>query len=386
MKIQHVLVLSQILSNLQRSVTRELSQTEALYLTILCGTFSVNLPCAAQNWSRLPASMTSCSEEFDSVGEELSLLQNLPAPSSLPFTILWFHIRRKQRMAVVNALSQWHLETSVSPPPSPFVAAPLCRRHSLFSYSSLEAVPIPLIVSSTPHHIFSVLPYSVWTEEDRTVHGVHYTSECVFTIKYQFSVLSTLTLGFFFHTIGDPWVVIFLQLFTISLIFHSQVALSPSRSHLNSTCVPMQYLTLIHTSTSLPSCSLLRHPPGAPCSWPHLFQNKASLAVLIISLLQLYSWMGNKKVQKERWFSTIWSLTGKHSAPRSFSAHPLLCFPMSGGLNPSQLDLAQIPLLLLMTWEHESQSFRSSSQFPVRSKMCRLKVNFFYSASWPALK
>lgn len=197
MKIQHVLVLSQILSNLQRSVTRELSQTEALYLTILCGTFSVNLPCAAPNWSRLPASMTSCSEEFDSVGEELSPLQNLPAPSSLPFTILWFHIRRKQRMAVVNALSQWHLETSVSPPPSPFVAAPLCRRHSLFSYSSLEAVPIPLIVSSTPHHIFSVLPYSVWTEEDRTVHGVHYTSECVFTIKYQFSVLSTLTLGGF---------------------------------------------------------------------------------------------------------------------------------------------------------------------------------------------
>lgn len=64
----------------------------------------------------------------------------------------------------------------------------------------------------------------------------------------------------------------------MSLIFHSQVALSPSCSRLNSTCVPMQYLTLIPTSssTSLPSCSLLRHPPGAPCIWPHLFHPEQS--------------------------------------------------------------------------------------------------------------
>lgn len=77
MKIWHVLVLSQILSNLQRFVTQELPQSEALYVIILCGTFSADFSCAAQNWSRLPASMAFCSEEFDSVGEELSPLQNL---------------------------------------------------------------------------------------------------------------------------------------------------------------------------------------------------------------------------------------------------------------------------------------------------------------------
>lgn len=56
------------------------------------------------------------------------------------------------------------------------------------------------------------------------------------------------------------------------------MARSPSRSYLNSTCVPMQYLTRIYTSssTSLPSCSLLRHPPGAPCIWPHLFHPEQS--------------------------------------------------------------------------------------------------------------
>lgn len=166
----------------------------------------------------------------------------------------------------------------------------LCCRivgENLFSYSSLEAIPIPLIVPKAPHHIFSVLPYSVWTEADRTVHCVHYTTERIFTIKYQFSVLSKF--GVFFTPLGDPWVDIFLQLFTISLIFHSQVALSPSRSCLNSTCVPMQYLTPMHTSSStpLPSCSLLRHPPGAPCIWPHLFHPEQSF--LSCSLFQAYS-------------------------------------------------------------------------------------------------
>lgn len=77
-KIWHMLVLSQILSNLQWFVTQELP----LYLTILCGTFSASFSCAAQNWSRLPASMTFCSEEFDSVGEDLSPLQN-PLPSRI---------------------------------------------------------------------------------------------------------------------------------------------------------------------------------------------------------------------------------------------------------------------------------------------------------------
>lgn len=37
MKIWHVLVLSQMLSNVQRFVTQELPQPEALYLTIPCG-------------------------------------------------------------------------------------------------------------------------------------------------------------------------------------------------------------------------------------------------------------------------------------------------------------------------------------------------------------
>lgn len=178
----------------------------------------------------------------------------------------------------------------------------------------------------------------------------------------------------------------------MQLIFHSQVALSPSRSQVV-WIPPVSPCNILHSSR-------LPLPPHCPAAhyWDILLgllasglifptQSKTSSAVLIISLFQLYSCMGSKNVQKERWFSTILlSLTGKHSAVRSFPAHLLLCYPMSGRLDPAQLALAQIPPLLLMTWEHESQSFSSSRKFPVQSKICRLKVNLFYSASWPALK
>lgn len=62
-------------------MTQELPHLEALCLTILRGTFSLDFSCAAQNWSRLPAPMTFCSEGC--VGEELSPLQSLLPPRFL---------------------------------------------------------------------------------------------------------------------------------------------------------------------------------------------------------------------------------------------------------------------------------------------------------------
>lgn len=73
--------------SLQQFGTQELPQSEAVssYLMVLSGSFFMNLSCAVPNSSRLVASTTFCSEELDSISEEMSPLQD---PLPLCF-ILW---------------------------------------------------------------------------------------------------------------------------------------------------------------------------------------------------------------------------------------------------------------------------------------------------------
>ena len=168
-----------------------------------------------------------------------------------------------------------------------------------------------------------------WRGPNSTWYSLHWCLYIYSQISILHFFLCTFLTFVFFTTAADPWVDIFLELFTISLIFHSQVALSPSTWSLNSTLAPMRYLTFIHTSssTSLPSCSLLDILLGLlAAALIFTTLNKTFSADLMVSLFKLYSTMGNKKMQKERWSCTsvLWP-TGKYSAASSCPVPLLLC-------------------------------------------------------------
>lgn len=82
-------------------------------------------------------------------------------------------------------------------------------------------------------------------EGARAVYGIHCAGAWIFTIKqnfiFFFSLYNTYLIDFFFQ-----------KVFTISLIPHSQEALSPAVLNLNPTTIPCIYPRFIfHTSAQL---------------------------------------------------------------------------------------------------------------------------------------
>lgn len=206
-------------------------------------------------------------------------------------------------------------------------------------------------------------------EGARAVYGIHCAGAWIFTIKqnflFFFSLYNTYLIDFFFSE------GIYYKLNT-SLPRGSESTHVEFESHHHTL-----HLSTLHLPHQCPAAHYWDNLLGLPAAG-HTSStlNKASSAYL--SWCKIYPRTGNERCRRRSGLVQAHCDQLASSQHWAVAQHLYCCLPSSlGWRHPSCL--VKIALLLLMRWEQELQSFRSSSKLPVQCQICWLKVTFLFS-------